>query len=484
MSTLLSREGKGALRLLGKLRGCRPRDREQLAAYVKAFLGLQIPSQQMCKGHDSPLDYLAYSVLGQANQDIAVWANRGGGKTQLGAVASLLECVFLPGCQVRILGGSQEQSQRMYEYLRAALERGFAGQVDGNVTARGCGFVNGSKVQVLAQSGRSVRGHHVQRLRCDELELFDADVWQAAQFVTQKRGSIAGRLEVFSTMHRPFGLMHDVISSAESNHMRVFHWCLWEVIERCRGRSCSRCVLDEDCQGRAKGADGYYAIDDAIAQKRRSSKQAWQSEMLCQEPNREDVVFGEFDKSRHVCEVEYNANLPLYRAIDFGFANPLACLFIQVDADGCVRVIDEHLKSRTTLAEHARLIKERYPYAVEATYCDPAGRARHEITGTSATQELAALGIPTRSRASRIGEGIELIRGFLAPAQGRCRLVIGTKCQQLIRAFECLHYQRLADGRFSELPEKDGTHDHVIDALRYFFVNRFGAKYLLQEKRY
>ena len=158
--------------------------------------------------------------------------------------------------------------------------------------------------------------------------------------------------------------------------------------------------------------------------------------------------------------------------------------FIQVDRDVCVRVIDEYWKSRTTLAEHARLIKERYPYAVEATYCDPAGRSRHEITGTAATQELKACGIPTQSRASRIAEGVELVRSFLAPARGGTRLLIAPKCEHLIRAFGSLRYERLSDGRLSELPEKDGTHDHVIDALRYFFVNRFGAKYLLREKRY
>ena len=49
-----------------------------------------------------------------------------------------------------------------------------------------------------------------------------------------------------------------------------------------------------------------------------------------------------------------------------------------------VLVIDEHVKSRTTLAEHARLIKQRYPYPVEATYCDPAGRQRHAEIGSGA----------------------------------------------------------------------------------------------------
>ena len=191
----LSREMN--LGLQDRLRVRRPGTRKELAAYVEAFLGLKIPSKKICAGHDSPMDYLAGTFLneGGVGRDIIVWANRGGGKTQLGAVASLLECVFFPDCQVRILGGSEDQSQRMYQYLRCVLEKDFGGFVSGGITSRGCRFGNGAAVQVLTQSQKSVRGHHVQRLRCDEVELFEPEVWQASQFVPQSSGEIVGRLE-------------------------------------------------------------------------------------------------------------------------------------------------------------------------------------------------------------------------------------------------------------------------------------------------
>ena len=477
---------RNTVAVIERMRACRPRSEAELGAYVQAFLGLQVPSVRICEGHDSPLDYLAFATLHQQESrgDRVVWANRGGGKTQLAAVASLLDCVFLPDCAVRILGGSEEQSQRMYGYLKGSLELGFARYLGAKVTARGCEFRNGSDVQVLAQSHRSVRGHHVQRLRCDEVELFDPEVWQAAQLITQSRSGIPARLEALSTMHRPAGLMHEIITGAADSGIRKFQWCLWEVIQRCVGRSCSQCCLWEDCRGRAQQGRGYYAIDDAIAQKRRASEFTWRAEMLCRTPQLHDVVFAEFDPAVHVRPMSYDPNLPLYRTIDFGFSNPLACLFIQVDADDNVRVIDEHLKSHTTLAEHARLIKARYPHPVEATYCDPAGRSRQEITGTAATQELAALGMPTRSRPSRILEGVGLIRDFLAPADGPPRLYVAGRCEQLIRALQALRYARESGGVLSELPEKDGVHDHVVDALRYFFVNRFGRKHGLREVRY
>ena len=81
-------------------------------------------------------------------------------------------------------------------------------------------------------------------------------------------------------------------------------------------------------------------------------------------------------------------------------------------------------------------------------------------------------------------EGLEMIRQFLSPAEGEAKLVISPRCRQLIRSFEGLRYERLKSGGLSELPEKDGVHDHVMDALRYFFVNRFGRKYGVKEVRY
>ena len=142
-------------------------------------------------------------------RDAVVWACRGGGKTMVGAVATLLDLVFKPGIQVRILGGSLEQSDQMYGYLRGLLRRFFEDQLAAEPTQRRLRLTNGSRVDVLAQSDRSVRGQRVQKLRCDEVELFDPEVWQAAQLTTRSLDGpprVQGAVEAFSTMHRPGGL--------------------------------------------------------------------------------------------------------------------------------------------------------------------------------------------------------------------------------------------------------------------------------------
>ncbi len=471
---------KRASHLYAELQRTRPVTRRDLKNYVKVFLDIDVPDKKICAEHQSPMDYLWHTFCelkneSQAvNHDSIVWANRAGGKTQLAAVATLLDCLFKPGCQVRILGGSGEQAGRMYDYLTGFLRHGYEQFLAGPARKTKCSFNKGSAVEVLTQSAKSVRGQHVQKLRCDELELFDKNVFAAAKFVTQSTKNITAGMELISTMHKPYGLMHEVVTSASEFGTPVFKWCVWETIEKCLDRNCSQCPLLEDCRGRAKEANGYLKIDDCIAQMRRASRANWEAEMLCMRPSRQNTVFNEFDPVIHVGPVDYDPNLPLYRAIDFGFVNPFVCLWIQVDEDGVVRVIDEYVRSRATIDVHALEIKNRTPVAEEqmtATFCDPAGKSVNDVTGTSAIRELRSFGIAVRFKRSGILEGIELIRRAIRSGDGKSSLILSPKCPRLIEAMECYHYPESAKNP-GELPQKDGLYDHPIDALRYFFVNQ------------
>jgi len=389
-----------------------PVDDAALRHFVQTRLGLKMPDRSVCPQHDPPLAYLA-DVFFERVGDCVIWSCRGGGKTQLGALASLMDCLFKPGCQIRILGGSLDQSQRMYHYLRQMIACGFEKQLARKPTATRLELDNGSVVEVLAQSEQSVRGHHVQKLRCDELELFSLPIWQAAQFVTKtsRDGSIRGSLEAYSTMFRPYGLMKETVAQAEKNGRRVYRWCLLDVLETCLpDRSCSRCPLDEDCRGKARNADGFFAIDDAIAIKARASREAWQAEMLCRRPARHRLVFQDFDPDLHVRHVAYTPSRPLYRTLDFGYTNPFVCLWLQLGPDDEVWVIDEYLRTCTTISVHAEVLHKRTPGPVVATYCDPAGQARTDVTGTSAVAELRAAGIAATFRRSGIMDGLEMIR--------------------------------------------------------------------------
>jgi hypothetical protein len=467
-------------------------DAEQLYAWVARFLKLKLPKAGVCPGHDSPFAYLCHAYF-EPTSDCVVWAPRGGGKTRLGAAATLLDLLHKPGVAVRILGGSLEQSLRMWEHLLPDLTIYALDKVDGKVGARRFKLTGGGSAGIVTQSQRAVRGLRVQKLRCDEVEMFDADVWAAAQLVTKTRPAdeanpkvVAGVVEALSTLHKTAGLMERIVEQADASAggVRVIRWCLLDVLEKCPPeRDCGTCALHPECNGIAKEkCDGFFSIDDAIRLKRRSSKEQWETEMLCLRPSRRGAVFGTFDVGVHVREslppvdperVENAKGEGLYLGIDFGFRNPFVCLWIRRDRYGRSFVVDEYVQSEAQLDQHIAEIKSRLRHGpVRRIGCDPAGSARNEQTGVSNVNRLRAAHFKVSCRGSRIQDGLEMIRAGLRSGTGEVSLFIHPQCKQLIAAMRAYRY---GEKDRTEVPLKDGN-DHLVDALRYYFVSRDSAE--------
>ncbi len=473
------------------LNPCRTPD--ELHAWIKHFVGVNVPRRSVCPHHQAPFEYLLKSYFEPA-RDLVVWAPRGGGKTRLAAVATLLDLLHKPGIAITILGGSLLQSLRMWDHLIPDLDRIAEELLDGKKRSRCVRLTNDSHAEVVAQSQRAVRGLRVQKLRCDELELFDSKVLDAAKLTTRSLtladgSSVAGTMEALSTLHTPWGLMHDWVEQSEAAARPVIKWCVLDVLEKCPpDRECASCPLWDDCRGLAKTADGFLPIDDAIALKRRASVESWEAEMLCKRPSVKGCVFPTFDPDQHVCEnistslregvsdsgspslspQSSNLSPPLCLAIDFGFSNPFACLWI-ADDGSTVHVIDEYVQSGRTMDEHLRVIESRPWGKVRAIACDPAGNSRNDQTAESNVTLLRRRGYVVRSKPSGIVDGLELIRRDLRSGSGEVSLFVHPQCRNLIKALRSYHYPT---GYSSELPFKDGENDHLIDALRYFYVNR------------
>lgn len=474
-----------------------PCDADQLHAWIKEHLGITVPRREIIPGHSAPFEYLLHSFFegrGALNapdddqpSDCIVWANRGGGKTFLGAVATVLDLLFKPRIQIRILAGSLEQARRMHEHLREMFEQPRLKRfVKGKITDTRLCLTNGSRVELLAQSHASVRGTRVQKLRCDEVELFKPEIWQAAQLVTRSGTfgafDVPGSIECLSTMHKPFGLMSRLVQEAAGGKRKVLKWGVVDVLARCgEARACSKdsgesCVLLDECQGQAKGSTepGHIAVRDAIDQKGRVSGSTWESEMLCLKPDRSDSVYPEFKLDRHVIDRLPEQTRPgdmgiLHIAgMDFGFRAPTVVLWATVDALGTIRVYKERVVAEVILAEHVQAICDAPGPMPDWIGVDPAGNTASEQTSKSAVDLLTDAGLKVRFRSSLISQGVELVCNRLAPAAGPARLFVHKRCEKLIQALERYHYNPndLESGK----PIKDGS-DHAADALRYMVLN-------------
>ncbi len=496
-----------------------PRDRAALERWLRDALALSF-APPLVKGHRSPLDYLCHAFFqGRAGFEVAtahgpapeppaaldcvVWACRGGGKTFLGALATALDLIFKPGIEIRILGGSMDQSRRMHTHLRRLFARPLLEPlVKGKPGETRLILKNGSEVELLAQSHASVRGTRVQILRCDEAELFKPDVLEAAMLTTRSRTitipgvgpvALAGTVECLSTMHIPFGVMHRLLRETLEGRRTLFKWGVADVLETCPvSRPCEGCVLRPECDGRAKRADGvggHIAIDDAVRMKRRVSLATWNAEMLCLRPNRTHAVFPEFDSAVHVFSDERvpamtprdgsehampTAQQDAMRVLcgmDFGIRSPAVVLWALLRNDVLEIVEERHLEG-VTLPEHiAAIVKGGELGWPMPTWIgiDPAGAAENDQTGKSAVQLLTEAGLDVRKKKLKVNDGLNLVRARLAPADGSPpRLRVHARCEKLIESLERYHYDPCKPE--STDPVKDGF-DHAVDALRYLVTN-------------
>ena len=454
-----------------------PQTPDQLHAYIRIVLGFDIPRRALVVEHSAPFEYLQHAYFEDRKpRDCVVWANRGGGKTQLGAIATLLDMLFKPGIEIRILGGSFDQSSKMYRYLRRLLESDLFGDlIDGNLTGHAVQLTNGSRVEVLAQSQTAVRGQRVHKLRCDEVELFEPEIWEAAQLVTRSGQCgdvyVPASIEALSTMHRPFGLMQRLVKDAKAANRRVFRWSVLDVMRRCELEiPCESCQLWEECQGRAKNARGFIEIDDVIQQRVRVGVETWQAEMLCERPSRVDSVYPEFDRKIHVVDFDHVAlgRGEWIGGIDFGYRSPTVLLWAFVADNDVLHIVDELVVREHTTERIITEAKERsWPKPVWIG-ADPAGHQRSEHTGTSTITFWRRAGFSIRARYLGIETGIKAVRRRLQRADGAVGLRIHSRCKKLIEALTMYHYPPQSPE--AETPVKDG-HDHAADALRYMITN-------------
>ena len=92
---------------------------EEMMAWITANMGVRLPLKPVCPGHDAPAEYLWHALFG--DRDSVVWANRGGGKTFLAAVACVTEQLMSPGTRTAVIGGSQVQSDRLIDSARGLI---------------------------------------------------------------------------------------------------------------------------------------------------------------------------------------------------------------------------------------------------------------------------------------------------------------------------------------------------------------------------
>jgi hypothetical protein len=469
-------------------------DRRNLWGLIRAHFGVSLGYRRFTPGHSTPLDFVQQALEHPA-VDLAAWACRSGGKTLAASILAALEFAGSRDLQVRVLSGSQQQARSLYDYWTRWCHGPLAELIDHPPGSTGT-TVHGGRLEILPASQRAVRGPKVQRLYEDEVDEIAPEVDAAAAGMIDSRPALPGRTVYTSTWHRTDATMARLVDRAAKGGLDLHRWNIWEAVARCPaqrhrdGAGCSQCPLAEPCVeqarlhhqqpdrqvGIASEAVGLFDVADLIKIYGKVGQGCWDAEFLCRRPTPEGLVFPEFDRRRHRGEAPAQLQR-IYRSIDWGHG-VFVCLWIGEDQENIAWVLDTYRAEEGTLPQHAEAIHAHPIQQVEATFCDPAGRSRSDQTGLSNVQIFNRCGISCRytlqPRLRSVQTGLEMIRAALQPARGSPRLFyVPTEANRrcFVRAMESYRNRRI-NGVWTDLPQDPQPHEHVPDALRYYFVNR------------
>ncbi len=418
---------------------------------------------------------------------------RGGGKSFLSALDTHLISRREPGHGTRILGASKGQAEQIYRALRritnnTASEGDFA-----EILSERAVYRNGSDVEVLAASSRSVRGPHVPSLKLDEVEEMDPEVREAALGMCMNMGRHKASVLMTSTWHRLGGPIEDLMGRSRELGSPLFTYCIFDVLERCPDEisgpnleNCPTCPLMRWCHAdrdalpgslpKAKLAGGHYSVASLLQKSRAISLRTFEADYLCSGPKADGIWFPGFSTQTHVSPTaEYDPAWQVHLAVDSGVFT--GAVFFQIipsrgpaDAEE-IHVFADYLRENVPAEQVGRElvgVSERLCQGrLDIQRTDPCGASRNAIGPTVlAEYQRGGLRRITGWPVGGVIDGLALVDSFLQPADGTNRLFIHPRCEDLIAALQSYRRARRG-GQWLDHPE-DPQHpwEDLVDALR------------------
>ena len=216
------------------------------------------------------------------------------------------------------------------------------------------------------------------------------------------------------------------------------------------------------------------------------SEMDFRQEYMAEFVSKEGMVYDDFNEENIVDQVVGKdlKDYDIYLGIDFGYANPSAICFMAVDPLGNeVIQFDEIYVARTNMDDIIAMIVATLrnydidPSMVRALFTDPAGNAAELSSGISPVDSLRMCDhrFKVHNKGSEIAPGIAKVRSFVRASDGKRKYFVTNNCMETIRSISGYTYARTAarNETIKEEAFKDGIHDHMCDAVRYFFVNCF-----------
>jgi hypothetical protein len=355
--------------------------------------------------------------------------------------------------RILVVSKTYRLASRVWSMLVPQVARVFGRQAKifrGSLTIRtlwGSELVLGS-----ADHPDSLLGEGYDLVIFDEAATCPRDIWQ--QFIRPALMDKVGSA-VFITTPRGYNWIHELFLLGQDADFPEY----WSI--------------------QAPSSSNPYLAPAELAEARRTTDPlVWQQEYEAEFVAFVGQVYSLFDRERHVLEtVPPLEGWSISAAVDPGLANPTAILWIaHHPTTGEDIVIDEVVQSGLLFPDVLRLLNEHKPAGgYDLLVCDIAGRARSQETGASFIGWMKDHGLRFKAHSQGIVDGVNCVRSRFVDADGNVHLKIAARCVKTIEALQGYHYPE-KDGEQSEEPEKDGTFDHPMDALRYYTTYRHARR--------
>jgi hypothetical protein len=187
-----------------------------------------------------------------------------------------------------------------------------------------------------------------------------------------------------------------------------------------------------------------------------------------------NLVYEDFSEANITRGYKYDPKLPTYVSVDWGWTHPAAVLFFQYNpATDTVYLFDEIVRSKMTReVMYDEIQRKISKWRIADYFCDIAGKQTREDSGIS---NVVWFSQPPRNihfkyRTSEVAHGISLVRSYVKNSRGQVRLYVDeVGCPRTVDEFRNYSY-RLVNGQLTEKPMSEG--EDAMSALRYFFVNK------------
>lgn len=190
----------------------------------------------------------------------------------------------------------------------------------------------------------------------------------------------------------------------------------------------------------------------------------------------EGQVWDEFDRAKNVRDPFYIPDTwERIVALDHGFTNPTAVLWVAIDWDGVAYVYDEHYEAGKTSSYHAEKIKERNNENVKTWLIDRACFAQtqqRKETFYSIADEYKDYGLnfqPAGNGPNTLLPSINRVNEYFKDS----KLVIFKNCENTIREIENWKWRKLKPGIIKNEPDEPmDVNDHANDCIRFAIMSR------------